>query len=78
MEVQENVNKNVFSLEEATASYVKQLEARKSQIADNISSDEEIIAIKEEKIKNLRSEIADYRNSIKDLNTENDNIDTKI
>ena len=78
MESKEKVSNTVFSLEEATAWYIAQLEARKDQIASNIESDEKIISIKEEKIKDLRSEIADYRKSIKTLNSENDEIDNKI
>ncbi len=79
--VSENTNEEiveVFSLEKATEVFVLQLESRKEQIASDISDDEKIISIKEEKIKNLRSEIADYKKSIKELNEEDSEIDNKI
>ena len=76
-DIQEEVSQ-VFSLEEATTSFVSQLEARKEQISNDISDDEKIIAIKEEKIKNLRSEIADYKKGIKELNEEDVEINNKI
>ena len=76
-DIQEEVSQ-VFSLEEATISFVSQLEARKEQISNDISDDEKIIAIKEEKIKNLRSEIADYKKGIKELNEEDVEINNKI
>ena len=77
-EVVNEKNTSVFSLEEATAVYVRQLEARKEQISNDISDDEKIIWIKEDKIKNLRSEISDYKKLIKELNDENAEIDNKI
>jgi predicted RNase H-like nuclease (RuvC/YqgF family) len=77
-EVVNEKNTSVFSLEEATATYVRQLEARKEQISNDISDDEKIIWIKEDKIKNLRSEISDYKKLIKELNDENAEIDNKI
>ena len=78
-EVKEEIEiKEVFNLEKATELFVSQLEARKKQIASDIWDNEKIISIKEEKIKNLKSEIADYRKSIRELNSESDAIDEKI
>ena len=76
--INEEEKNTIFSLEEATNSYVEQLEARKEQISNDISDDEKIIWIKEDKIKNLRSEISDYKKLIKDLNDEDNEIDEKI
>jgi predicted RNase H-like nuclease (RuvC/YqgF family) len=78
IESQKEEISQVFSLEEATEVFVNQLEGRKEQIANDIADDEKIIDIKESKIKNLRSEIADYKKSIKELSTEDSEIDNKI
>ncbi len=68
----------VFSLEDATNSYISQLEKRKDQISDNITKDEDEIAARKDQISSLNNEITDFNNNIKELKSENTEIDKKI
>lgn len=72
------ISYDIFNLEQATETFVTQLEDRKGQISETIEWFESDIDDRNNQIKNLRDEISDDKKSIKDLDTENSEIDNKI